>query len=136
MRCRTPDEWGMACIASQSVRERAIAAYESGQGSQQDVAAMFGIHLRTFQRWLGRARKDGEFAPRPRGHRRPAFDGPLLTELDELVSSNPDITLGQIAEHFSRRVTCSLQAVHNALSRLDWRYKKSRYERASKIDST
>ena len=126
----------MARIASQTVRERAIAAYEAGQGSQQNVAAMFGIHLRTFQRWLERARHDGEFAPRPRGHRRPAFDGVLLKELDGLVSSAPDITLEQIAENFTGRVSCSLQAIHNALSRLEWRFKKSRYERVSKSDPT
>lgn len=124
----------MASISSQAIRERAIAAYEAGQGSQRDVAAMFGIHLRTFQRWLERARQDGEFAPRPRGHRRPAFDGLLLKELDELVSAGPDITLAQIAEHFAGRVTCSLQAIHNALDRLNWHFKNSRYERVSRTD--
>ena len=41
----------MACIAAQQMRERAIAAYDAGQGNQQEIAAMFGIHLRTFQRW-------------------------------------------------------------------------------------
>lgn len=97
---------------------------------------MFGIHLRTFQRWLERVRRDGEFAPRPRGHRRPAFEGKLLTELDKVVAAKPDITLEQIAEHFSGRVTCSLQAIHNALSRLDWHFKKSRYERVSKTGPT
>ena len=126
----------MARIATQEIRERALAAYEAGQGSQHDVAAMFGIHPRTFQRWLQRYRKDGVRCPFPRGHRQAAFDGELLSQLDQWVQQHPDATLEQIQEQFSSSVTCSIVTVHNTLKRLEYHYKKSRCEPRSKIAPT
>ena len=126
----------MACIATQEIRERAIAAYDAGQRSQQEVAAMFGIHLRTFQRWLQRYRSDGLCCPLRRGHRRTSFEGKLLVQLDQWVQQHPDATLEQLRERFSPRVECSTVTIHNTLKRLDYRFKKSRYERVSKTDPT
>jgi|GEM_PF-5695272 len=48
----------------------------------------------------------------------------MLKELDELVESRCDITLAEIKEHFSGRVSCSLQTISNNLKRLGWGYKK------------
>lgn len=126
----------MAWIATQKIRERAISAYETGQGSQQEVAVMFGIHLRTFQRWLQRYRSDGLCRPLRRGHRRAAFEGELLAQLDQFVQRHPDATLEQLRERFSPNVECSLVTIHNTLKRLAYRFKKSRYERVSKTDQT
>ena len=122
----------MAWIATQEIRERAIEAYNAGQGSQQKVAAMFEIHLRTFQRWLQRYRSDGRCCPLQRGHRQASFRGKLLTQLDQWVRQHPDATLEQLREQFLPRVKCSTVAIHNTLKRLGWRYKKKRYERVSK----
>jgi len=124
----------MAWIATQEIRERAIAAYGAGQGSQQQVAAMFRIHLRTFQRWLQRYRRNGLCCPLRRGHRRAAFEGELLAQLDQWVQRHPDATLEQLRERFSPMVKCSTVTIHNTLKRLDYRLKKSRYERVSKTD--
>lgn len=126
----------MAWIATQETRERAIAAYNAGQGSQQEVADMFGIHLRTFQRWLERYRSEGVCCPLPRGHRLAAFEGENLTHLDQWVRQHPDATLEQLQERFSPTVKCSVVTIHNTLKRLDWRYKNSRYMRVSKTDPT
>ena len=126
----------MAWIATQEIRERAIAAYDAGQGSQQEVAAMFGIHLRTFQRWLKRYRSNGLCCPLQRGHRRATFEGKLLAQLDQWVQRHPDATLQQLRERFSSRVECSMVTIHNTLKRLDYRFKKSRYEQVSKTDPT
>ena len=123
----------MAWIATQEIRERAIAAYDAGQGSQQEVAAMFGIHLRTFQRWLKRYRSDGLCRPLQRGHRRAAFTGKLLTQLDQFVQRHPDATLEQLREQFSSSVKCSLVTIHNTLKRLGYRFKKKSI-RASEQD--
>ena len=97
---------------------------------------MFGIHLRTFQRWLQRYRSDGLCCPLPRGHRRAAFAGELLAQLDQFVQRHPDATLEQLRERFSRSVECSVVTIHNTLKRLDYRFKKSRYERVSKTGQT
>jgi hypothetical protein len=45
-------------------------------------------------------------------------------------------TLEQLRERFSPRVECSTVTIHNTLKRLDYRFKKSRYERVSKTDTT
>ena len=126
----------MAWIATQEIRERAIAAYDAGQGSQQEVAAMFGIHLRTFQRWLQCYRRDGRCCPLPRGHRRATFEGKLLAQLDQWVQRHPDATLEQLRERFSPMAECSVVTIHNTLKRLDYRFKKSQYERVNKTDPT
>jgi len=97
---------------------------------------MFGIHLRTFQRWLQRYRSDGLCRPLRRGHRRAAFTGRLLAQLDQFVQRHPDVTLEQLRERFSPSVECSLVTIHNTLKRLDYRLKKSRYERVSKTGPT
>lgn len=97
---------------------------------------MFRIHLRTFQRWLERYRSDGLCCPLRRGHRRAAFTGKLLSQLDQFVQKHPDTTLEAIREQFAARATCSTVAIHNTLRRLGWRYKKSYYMRVSETDPT
>ncbi len=110
-------------IASGDVRQRAIDAYEAGKGSQAQVARLYGIDLSTFQRWLQRYRQSGRAAPLPRGHNPPALDDAQMQQLDTLVEQTPDATLEQLRE--SLGVRCSLVAVHNALKRLGYRYKKN-----------
>jgi len=66
--------------------------------------------------------------------RKPAFRGADLVLLDDFVKENPDLTLEEIKEHFSDNVDCSIVAVHNALKRLGWRYKKNHYELVNKIE--
>jgi hypothetical protein len=46
----------------------------------------------------------------------------------------PDATLEELREQTG--VDCSIMAVHRATLRLDWRFKKSRYERVSKTGPT
>jgi len=47
-------------IATQEVRQRAIEAYRSGKGTQQQIADMFGIGLRTFARWWEQFQHHGQ----------------------------------------------------------------------------
>lgn len=123
-------------IATQQVRWRAIQAYRSKQGSQETIAQMFQVSRRTFQLWLKQYDENKQLAPLPRGHNPSAFRGKLLEELDKYVEKNSDATLEKIQSHFAGRVDCTLQTVHNTLRRLGWDYKKSRYERVSKIETT
>ena len=121
-------------IASQEVRQRAIEAYRSGQGTQQQIAKVFGVGLRTFTRWCSEFRHHGQLAPKPRGHNPPALNEREMEALDRLLRAQPDLTLSQMREALGK--TCSVVAIHNATVRLNWRYKKSRYVRASKTDPT
>ncbi len=121
-------------IATQEVRQRAIEAYRSEKGTQQQIASMFGIGLRTFARWLAQYRDHRQTAPKPRGHNPPALNEKEMRKLDRLIQKRPDLTLAQMRDALEK--DCSVVAIHNATIRLDWRYKKRRYERVSKTDPT
>jgi transposase len=110
-------------IASGEVRQRAIAAYEAGQGTQDQVAKCYGIDISTFQRWLQRYRQSGRSEPLPRGHNPAALDNAQMEQLDGLVEQDPDATLAEL--HDALGVHCSTVAIHNALGRLGYRYKKN-----------
>jgi transposase len=103
-------------IATEQTRKRAIKAYLSRQGTQAQIASLYGVNIRTFQDWLERYRKTGHCAPLPRGHRKAVFDGDSLTALDELVQQHPDATLQQFRDLSG--ASCSVMAVQRALNRL------------------
>ncbi len=117
-------------IATQEVRQRAIEAYRSSKGTQQQIASMFSISLRTFARWWEQFRHHGQTAPKPRGHNPSALNENEMRKLDRLIQKRSDLTLAQMRDALGK--DCSLVAIHNATVRLGWRYKKSRYERVSK----
>ena len=110
-------------IANAQVRRRAIDAYESGRGTQEQVAKLYGIDISTFQRWLFRYRQTGRDGPLPRGHNPAALDDRQMRQLDKLVQQTADATLEQLRAALG--VDCSLVAIHNALQRLGYRYKKN-----------
>ena len=48
---------------SKDVRERAVAAWERGEGSQQQVAVMFGVTVACLGRWVRAKKARGSVAP-------------------------------------------------------------------------
>ena len=121
-------------IATEGIRQRAIDAYQAGEGTQAQIAVMYRVTLRTFGRWWRQYRQSGTLAPEPRGHRQAVYQGRDLEALDRAVTRCPDTTLAQLREQTGK--TCSIMAVHRATLRLYWHFKKSRYERVSKTDPT
>jgi len=51
---------------STDLRERALAAYEAGEGRQSEVARLYRIGERTLSGWLKLAREEGRRHPKPR----------------------------------------------------------------------
>jgi transposase len=113
----------MKTAAKADTRQRAIKSYLNHQGTQAQIAGLYGVHLRTFQRWLFRYHQTGRAAPFPRGHRRAAFEGAGLEKLDGLVRRNKDATLQELKALSG--AACSIMAVQRALDRLGYRYKKN-----------
>lgn len=109
-------------IATEEIRQRAIAACEAGQ-TQSRVAKCYGVSIATVQRWLKRYRETGQTKPLPRGHNPPALSPPEMQQLDQLIRQRPDATLAQLREALGK--TCSLVAMHQALKRLGYGYKKN-----------
>ena len=110
-------------IASSEVRERALAAYQAQKGTQQEIAAYFGVSARTFQRWCRQFQHNGSTAPGERGHRRPTYSGKDLKRLDQVIQKRPDATLDELRECTGKR--CSIMAVQRAVVRIGYRLKKN-----------
>ena len=46
-----------------TLRRRAVHAYEAGEGAYEDLAALFEIGVRTLQRWVQEYRAEGALTP-------------------------------------------------------------------------
>jgi transposase len=121
-------------IASTDTRRRALSAYEQGGKSQSEIAAIFGVTLRTFQRWWRAWREEGRAAPGDRPGRPRTFVGEAAQRLRQAVADQPDATLHELAERMGN--IASHTTVHRTLERWDLPLKKRRCEPQSKTDPT
>jgi transposase len=119
------------------LRQRVLQSVDNGLGTREEIARVFRVSTFWIRKLLRQRNQTGDIAPLPSNPgRKPAFIGTDLERLNHFVKENSDLTLEEIKEHFSGKVDCSIVAVHNALKRLGWRYKKNHYERVSKIAKT
>src|SRR3954471_17759626 len=82
---------------SGDLRERALAAYEAGEGRQPEIARAYRIGERTLSGWLELAREEGGRSPKPRrGGARPG--GGEAATLAALVAERNDATLAEYAD--------------------------------------
>jgi transposase len=115
------------------LRKRVLQVVDQNQMTRQEIAHMFDVSTFWIRKLLRQRRWTGSIAPLPRTQgRKPAFNQKQLQELDELVERRCDITLAEVREHFTGKVSCSLQAIANNLKRLGWGYKKNHYVRLSR----
>ena len=122
---------------SGDLRERALAAYEGGEGSQSEVARLYRVGERTLSGWLKVAREEGRRAPRPRrGGTRPV--GGEAATLAALVAERNDATLAEYADLLAERagVRRSPSALCRALKALGLVRKKRRSRPPSGIART
>ena len=110
-------------ISSSDIRQRALTAHESGQGTQEEIAKLFGISTRTFQRWWKQYERTGTTSPRKRGHRTAVYSGKDLKRLDRVIDKHPDATLEELREFTGK--SCSIMAVQRAVVRLGYSLKKN-----------
>ena len=121
-------------IASADTRRRALAAYERGGKTQPEIAAIFGVTVRTFQRWWRAWREEGRAKPGDRPGRPRTFVGSTAERLRQAVVDQPDATLHELAERVGN--IASHTTVHRALERWNLPLKKRRSEPPSKTDPT
>ena len=110
---------------SGDLRERVLAAYEAGDGSQAAVARRFRVGVRTLSGWLKIAREEGRRHPKPRrGGTRPV--GGEAATLAALVAERNDATLAEYADRLAERtgVRRSPSALCRALRALGLARKK------------
>jgi transposase-like protein len=109
------------------LRKRAVLAYERGEGSYAQVAALFGLNHRTLERWVARWRVSYSVEPRPRGGGwRSPIDAAVVRVLAREV---PDATVAEMCAEYNRRTSraqrTSPAAFHRALIREGFVVKKN-----------
>ena len=102
-----------------ALRKRAVMAYERGDGSYVQLAALFAVDHRTLERWVARWRTARSVEPRPRGGE---WRSPIdLDVLRVLVREVPDATIAEMCAEYSRRAARSQRTTpasfHRALVR-------------------
>ena len=119
-----------------ALRERAVTAYERGEGSYAQLAALFDVDHRTLERWVARWRDTQSVAPQPRGGGWPC---PIdVTVLRAVVRDGPDATVIELCWEYNRRVTrarrTARSSFHRALRRAGFVLKKNGRARAKLTD--
>ena len=119
---------------STDLRERALATYAAGEGSQAEVAQRFRVGERTLSRWLHAARTEGRRGPKMPARSRAPVAGAAAV-LAELVTEQGDATLAEYADRLAGRtgVRRSLASVCRALKQLGLARKKRRSGPPSRI---
>ena len=127
----------MVCMNTYPIelRQRVVKAVDNKIGTKKEIAKTFSVSISWIRKLLQRRSETGSIEPLPRTQgRKPAFTGAYLEQLNSFVQDNHDATLEEIKEYFSGKVNCSIVAIHNALKRCEWRYKKNRYVPANKTE--
>jgi transposase len=119
-------------------RERAVAAYNAGEGGYHDLARVLGIGYRTLQRWVAQERATGSVAPQPNGG---GWRCPIdLVVLEAVVREVPDDTVAELCRTYNRRVPRAARTTRTsfgrAMRRADFVLKKNARGRASGTDRT
>ena len=110
---------------SMDLRQRVVEAYENRDGTQSELAEVFGVSVSWVEKLLYRWRQTGLISPKPHGGGRQAkIAGKKLERLKALVEENPDATLEELRRKI--RVKGSVMSVFRALERLGITRKKSR----------
>jgi len=125
----------MRKVLSLDLRERIIAAYDSGGSTREDVAKGFRVSLGMVKKLLQQRRQGGDLAPRYhrcRGPRRITVEHER--QLQQLLAKKPDLKLVELRAALG--LDCTIQAIHYALARLNLTYKKRHSGPANRIDQT
>jgi transposase len=117
------------------LRQRAVAAYEAGEGSYADIADRFSVAQRTLERWVARGRRTGSVAAFEKGG---GWYSPIdLEVMHAVVQEKPDRTTEELTRAYNRRVPPA-RRVHRssflrALRRAGYVFKKNGRGLQSKI---
>jgi transposase len=128
----------MAAAYSMDLRERAVRAYEAGEGTVEEVSRRFSVGTRTLERWLIRLRETGSVAPAPK---RGGWKSPVdMKLLQEVVDRNPDSVCDELLREYLMRARpecrISRSGLARALHRQGYVFKKNVRVRQSTIGPT
>ena len=119
-----------------ALRERAVRAYEAGEGSYEAIAEQYEVSISSLLRWVTQVRTTGDVAPRPRGG---GWQSPVGTSvLEQVIAERPDATCEELRRAYNRRVgraaRVSRSAIVRAVHRAGFVLKKNARARARWTD--
>ena len=119
-----------------ALRERAVRAYEAGEGSYEALAEQFEVSISSLLRWVTQVRSTGDVTPRARGG---GWHSPVeLAVLERVIADRPDATCEELRRAYNRRVgraqAVSRSAIVRAVHRAGFVLKKNARARARWID--
>jgi len=113
---------------SLDLRQKALLAYENGEGTQGEIAERFSIGLRTVQEWLTLKNETGNVEPKKHIYRgkKPIIGEKGSLFVKGLVEKKPDILIAEIQASYKKKfkVVVAQSMVSRALKKLDLRRKK------------
>ena len=113
---------------STDIRKRLVSAVDGGM-TRRSAAKRFGIAASTAIKWFEQWRRSGAVGPRPQGgdRRSHRLEG-HAEEILELIDEEPDITLGELAEHLDEvhGLKVAPSSVWRLLDRHGMTFKKNR----------
>lgn len=117
---------------SLDLRERIVAAYDNGEGTQQEIAHRFKVSWDFVKKLFKQRKRTGDLAPRHGfSGRKPIILAAHRREMRILLAKKSDLTLEEIRDALG--LACTIQAVHYALDELGLTYKKRRFAPANRI---
>lgn len=120
------------------LRERAVAAYERGEGTYLEISARMAIGVATLLRWVKQERDEGHLRPKQRGGGTPSE----ITEADlvRILKKLGDANAGEITAAYNsgRRgaARVHVSSIKRALHRCGYVIKKNASDRLSSFGLT
>ena len=106
------------------LRERIVAAYEAGEGSQAEIARRFAVTDRYVRKLVRQKRELGTLEPQVhRRGRKSYIRGEKESELREHLEKYPDATVAERLHALG--YTCTAKTLWQTLRKMGWRYKKT-----------
>jgi transposase len=106
---------------SLDLRHKIIDAYQRKQGSQRQLAQIFGVSRSFVEKLFRQRRQTGSLAPRRQGGgHKPLLDPEALELVRQLVEERPDLTLRELCDavHQEQGIRVSVPTMCTWLQRL------------------
>ena len=106
---------------SVDLREHVVAAVQAGR-RRMDVAEVFGISLRTVERYLRQQQQTGELRPKPVPGRRREIPAAQEEQLAAQLRAHPAATLERHCDLWAETtgIRVSATTMYRAIKRLGW----------------
>jgi transposase len=121
---------------SNDLRSRIVAAYEGGEHSLEEVAALFAVSVASVKNFVRRYREAGSADALPHaGGQAPSLNDQQVGFVRDAIKETTDLTLEELRQHLKRKYKKGVSAptLSRLLQRLGLPRKKSRSTPANEI---